>query len=190
MTAAQRSRFVLIASAILWAVYGVLSAMGEWMVVVGIGLIGSVALVGFVAIHKTTVKLMDLTMLGYFVLAAAAIFVIRSTLFTRYSVLLIWLTYALVTWASIIAGAPFSLQYARESTPLEHWHNPGFLRANYIITCVWGLAFAVNIGFGWLGSRPGAPLWVAVGPPILTMVGAALFTNRYTQRLRQAADAA
>jgi all-trans-retinol 13,14-reductase len=85
---------------------------------------------GLVAIvlisRKVTVKLMDWTLVGYFVVAACATFIVRLAAFPKYGSVVIWLMYAAVAWGSILAGRPFSLQYARESTPPERWQSPPF----------------------------------------------------------------
>jgi hypothetical protein len=47
-------------------------------------------------------------------------------------------------WGSLIAGAPFTIQYAREQTPPQVWHTPLFLRINQAITAVWGLSFFLS----------------------------------------------
>jgi carotenoid cleavage dioxygenase len=45
---------------------------------------------------------------------------------------------AVIAWGSIIAGQPFSLQYARESVPEAYWHTPEFIRTGYFISICLG----------------------------------------------------
>ena len=47
-----------------------------------------------------------------------------------------------IVLVSMAAGRPFTLQYAREQVAHEFWDRPEFVRANYVITAVWALAFA------------------------------------------------
>ena len=42
-----------------------------------------------------------------------------------------------IAFGSVLLRMPFTLQYAREDVPEEYWHEPEFLRVNYLITWVW-----------------------------------------------------
>jgi hypothetical protein len=57
---------------------------------------------------------------------------------------LIYGVLAAVAFGSILAGIPFTLQYAREMVDPAHHKNPVFLRVNILMTGVWGGIFAVN----------------------------------------------
>ncbi len=52
----------------------------------------------------------------------------------------------------MLARMPFTIQYAREETPREHWHNPVFIRINYVITGAWGVAFLIAAIAGYYGD--------------------------------------
>ena len=186
MSAAKLSRLVLPITFLIWVVYGFLTGFGQWPWAVAFGLVSGLVLVAIVLIgRKVTVKLMDWTLVGYFVLAACATFIVRLAAFPRYGSVVIWLLYAGVAWGSILAGRPFSLQYARESTPPEHWQSPRFLRANLIISVGWGLAFVANIVLVVIALNPNDnPLLIGVIAPILTMVAASIFTTRYSKTVR------
>ena len=43
---------------------------------------------------------------------------------------------------SLAVRRPFTLQYARETVAPELWTTPRFVRANYVITAIWAVAFA------------------------------------------------
>jgi all-trans-retinol 13,14-reductase len=186
MSAAKLSRLVLPITFLIWVVYGFLIGFGQWPWAVAFGLVSGLVLVAIVLIsRKVTVKLMDWTLVGYFVLAASATFIVPLAAFPKYGSVVIWLLYAGVAWGSILAGKPFSLQYARESTPPEHWQSPPFLRANVIISVVWGLGFLANIVLVVIALNPeDSPLLIGVIAPVLTMVAASIFTTRYTKILR------
>ncbi|HEY5177728.1 MAG TPA: hypothetical protein VII95_19415 [Terriglobales bacterium] len=154
-------------------------------------LLANVCLLALQASRRIKLKLMDWTLLGYFILAAIATFVVRSTTFPKYSSVIIWALYAGVSWGSILFGAPFTVQYARESAPPERWHSPGFIRANQIMSVVWSIAFAVNIVLVTVALNPrDYPLVSGVGAPILIMVAASIFTSRYTRIIRERAQQA
>ncbi len=91
----------------------------------------------------------------------------------------------LIVLVSVVLRRPFTLQYAREQTPPEMWDRPEFIRANYVITAVWALAFGVMVAadlvmLGW----PDVPMRVGIIATILALVGAIKFTSWYPERLQ------
>jgi hypothetical protein len=58
----------------------------------------------------------------------------------------------LVVAGSMVARVPFTIQYAREQTDPKYWDTPVFLRINYVVTGVWGLAFLVSAIVGFYGD--------------------------------------
>lgn len=62
------------------------------------------------------------------------------------------LALVVIAVGSILIRKPFTLAYAKEETPEEYWDTPQFLRANYIITGAWALAFIVEAASGWYGD--------------------------------------
>lgn len=188
MSAARFSQIFLSSQFVVWVIYGVLSGMGHWSAGVAFGLVASVFLLSLEATRHIKVKLMDWVLLGYFVLATIATFLVRSAGFPTYSSVVIWVLYAGVAWASIAFAAPFTLQYARESAPPDRWQSPGFLHANRVITMFWALAFLANVVLVTIALTPRYnSLWIAVVAPILTMVIASIFTSRYTRMVRERA---
>ena len=55
--------------------------------------------------------------------------------------LLVNVTLTAIAWGSLLAGIPFTVQYAREKVAPELWQSPAFIRINQYITAVWGLSF-------------------------------------------------
>lgn len=160
--------------------------MRHWPAAVLIGLAASIGLLGFAVVCRVTVKMLDWVMLGYFVIAAIATFAVRSAAFPVYSPVLIWFLYAAVTWASIPVGSPFTLQYSRLSAPPEHWKTHAFLRANQVISMVWGAAFVINIALVTIALNPRCnSLYIAVLAPLLMMGASALFTSYYGKASRK-----
>src|ERR1039457_3018002 len=189
MSPAWFSQLLLSTQFVIWVIYGVLAGMGHWPAGVAFGLLASVCVLALEASRRIKVKLMDWTLLGYFILAAIATFVVRSTTFPKYSSVIIWVLYAGVSWGSILFGAPFTVQYARESAPPEHWHSSGFIRGNQVMSVVWSIAFTVNIVLVTLAlNRRDYPLLSGVVAPFLSMVAASFFTARYTKITRARAQ--
>jgi hypothetical protein len=78
---------------------------------------------------------------------------------------------------------PFTLQYAREQVPKDLWHNPTFIRANYIPTAVWAATFAVVVAADMLLLfRADLPSWIGIAATILALTGAFKFTKWYPER--------
>jgi len=97
-----------------------------------------------------------------------------------------------VALASLLVGNPFTLDYAREQVAREFWQAPLFLRANYIVSGAWTLAFAAMTAAdaaATFNARFPLNLDVAAGFAALTL--AVIFTARYPAHVRaQAARSA
>ncbi len=92
------------------------------------------------------------------------------------------LALAAFAFGSLLVGNPFTLPYAKERTPEEHWNSPLFLRVNRIITLVWGLAFSVSAAAGLYGDavldQPDN-FWTGWIVPIGALLFAFSFTEWY-----------
>ena len=51
------------------------------------------------------------------------------------------LVLALTAWGSLLIGKPFTLQYAKEKTTPDKWHDPIFIFINRFLTIAWGIIF-------------------------------------------------
>ncbi|MDY6998729.1 MAG: hypothetical protein SW019_19205 [Actinomycetota bacterium] len=93
---------------------------------------------------------------------------------------------------------PFTLAYAKDTTPQEHWDAPLFLRINYVISAFWGGAFVVSAlagGYGDLVLADNDNFWTAWIIPIGMLVWAVSFTEFYpdyatAKALREAGESA
>ncbi len=93
---------------------------------------------------------------------------------------------ALVVFAfgSILLRNPFTLQYAKESTPEEYWATPLFLHINYVITAVWALAFTWSAVVGLFGDallHDGDNFWTGWILQLLGTFFAISFTEWYPE---------
>jgi hypothetical protein len=82
--------------------------------------------------------------LALFGCALVAVGILGATWINPFLGTLIYATLAAVTFGSILAGIPFTLQYAREMVDTSLWENPFFIRVNVLMTGVWGGVFLVN----------------------------------------------
>ena len=92
------------------------------------------------------------------------------------------LALAAFTFGSLLVGNPFTLPYAKETTPREYWDSPIFLSINRVITLVWALAFTVAAAAGLYGNivldQPDN-FWTAWIIPIAAMLFAFSFSEWY-----------
>jgi hypothetical protein len=95
----------------------------------------------------------------------------------------------LIAIASIVIGNPFTLQYARDQTARELWNEPRFIRANYVITAVWTLAFAAMTAADAEATfNRRFPLALDIAAGLVALAIAILFTARYPAYLRARAN--
>jgi hypothetical protein len=94
---------------------------------------------------------------------------------------------------SLIVRRPFTLQYAREAVDAETARRPEFVRANYIITSAWALAFVLMVMANLLLIYlPGLPLWSGIVIAFAARHCALYFTKWYPhhRRIKLSAPAA
>lgn len=97
----------------------------------------------------------------------------------------------LIIAGSLVAGRPFTLQYARERVPEAFWHAPLFVSVNNRITAVWAAAFVVLIA---AHAATAASLGLSIrGDLIVTwavLIAAVIFSLRYPAYARKIAATA
>jgi hypothetical protein len=105
-------------------------------------------------LRKGSVKLLNAGMAAMFGLLVAAALVPGDNAFleTWYSVLLN-AGLVVIVGASMLLRRPFTLDYAKESTPPEVWTSPLFLDINWRITWVWFVVFALSTASNAVGLR-------------------------------------
>lgn len=87
----------------------------------------------------------------------------------------------LIVCASLVAGRPFTLQYARDGAPPEIWEHPRFLAVNRRITLVWAAAFAVLVlADAAMVYVPEIPRRLDIIATVLALVVAYKYTARAT----------
>ncbi len=87
--------------------------------------------------------------------------------------------FAIVT---LVIRRPFTLAYAKDTTPKEHWDNPIFLRINYVISAAWAGVFLFSALVGAYGDavlRDNDNFWTAWILPIGAIIFAVSFTEVY-----------
>ncbi len=98
--------------------------------------------------------------------------------------MLIYAALALVTFGSILAKTPFTLQYAREMVAPELWENPGFIRVNTLMTGVRGGIFVINLILCYLTfAFPLTLGWITSPLTYLVLAAGIIFTIAYPRHL-------
>jgi all-trans-retinol 13,14-reductase len=162
----------------VWITYGVLSGNGYWIVAA----LAALAIASAIVAHehsRNAIKIMDCTTVAYFVFTLITTLASGPWLFENYNVFLTWTVFGIVTWTTLLIGFPFTIQYAREQTPVEVWDHPLFMRLNVILTVIFGLMFTVNAGLGVLALMTGRLIVLGLIIPIALLIAAILFSAIY-----------
>jgi hypothetical protein len=166
---------------VAWVTYGTLGGFGHWTW----GALGAIAIALAIVAHeysRNAIKMMDCITAGYFAIVLVTTIAFGPWLFKTCNIFLSWGAFAIVTWAGLIRGFPFTIQYAREKAPPEVWEHPLFIRLNVILTVVFGVMFSVNTVLGATALMTGHLLSLGVALPLSLLVAAIAFSNVYPKR--------
>ena len=170
-----------------WIIYWSLAGPGLDVAGMGGALVAAVLLNGYRA-YTRNVKTLELVTLIYFAAALGVTVLTGSGLFITYGGALVYLALAGVAWGTLIAGHPFTYEYAREDWDRAFWNDPIFLETNRIITAVWGVIFTLDTLLNLVKLRLDFPASLIVGV-ILPLVGVGVgiafsswFPQYYPQR--------
>ena len=158
-----------------WIAYWVLSGAGFRSTAIATAFAAALAVCGW-QLRRGRPKPIELVATAFFGAHVVAGLLLGLSLPAIYDAVLVSGALAAMSWGTLLAGAPFTAQYARQDWPREYWEAPLFRRINRLLTAVWGLIFTINAGLGALAIvRPGARLWlVAVLPQLGIGTGVAL----------------
>lgn len=125
-------------------------------------------------------KILDWVTLLFFLGLLVALALGDPSRVARYAFAASGLTLSLTALGSVAFGSPFTLQYARESTPVEFHDSPVFLKVNQAISLAWGISFGLQSVLGglYLEQIGSATLMNEILPNLLTVL-AVVFTNRF-----------
>ncbi len=173
-----------------WILYWVLAGMGYTTAAILSGLGLSLAINGYrFAVRK--MKILDAVSLVVLAVFTFVTLVLGSDLLVFYGGVVSDAALALMAWGSLIAGNPFTYDYAKEDWEEVFWDNPIFVRTNQIITVVWGVIFTVQALVGGTAMAMGLEgtariVLVAVIPRSLIAIGiffSVWFPKWYPQRM-------
>jgi len=121
-------------------------------------------------------KILDTVTFAFFVFAAIGVIGFGWMALGTYMTLLVNVTLMAIAWGSLLAGTPFTIQYAREQVSPELWRSPLFIQINQYITAVWGLDFFLSALVSLYRHATGTTGLASQYAWVLFSVGAALFT--------------
>lgn len=173
-----------------WIIYWSLSGPGLDVAGMGGALIAAVLLNGYRAYIRNP-KTLDLVTLGYFAVAFFATILTGTRFFIAYGGALVYVALAGVAWGTLIAGNPFTYDYAKEDWDKAFWNDPIFIRTNQIITVAWGAIFTLNVilNIVKLGLDFPASLIAGVILPLVGVVGGIVFSSWFPRWYPQRAAA-
>ena len=93
---------------------------------------------------------------------------------------------ASIVWATLLAGRPFALQYARKGLPPERWNDPKLIEGCRFITLVWAALMSASVGVS-VYRRTSAPqvserAYFAISLAIIA--AGVIFTTLFKRRKR------
>src|ERR1700722_3865835 len=166
---------------VAWVTYGTLGGAGHWTW----GALGALVIALAIVAHEYSrgaVKLLDCVTAGYFAIVLVTTIAFGPWLFKTCNIFLSWGALALVTWAALYRGFPFTIHCAREKPPPEIWDHPIFLRLNVILTVVFGAMFSINTVLGATALMTGHLLLLGLVLPLSLLIAAIGFSNVYPNK--------
>jgi len=163
-----------------WLIYGLLCGAGLWFAGSLFGF-AAMALIITSEYRRRAVKIMDITSLGYFGAATIMAATPAIHMLQTYNLVMVWSVFAAAAWATLIAGFPFTIQYARAQLPAEAWHTPLFRRINVTLTLVWSSIFTLGAVLGAATLVADHEFILGVVIPGAGMAVGFILSNRYTK---------
>ena len=172
-----------------WILYSIVEGEGRLELSAAVALGLAVAILSLNWIRGSSPKILEFSDVTYF---AALTIVVALASPGTHRWLELWggevanVAVFVIAFGSVLARQPFTLQYAREQVAKEYWHEPEFLRVNYLITWVWVAAFAIEAASGAYGDlvlRNSNNIWTGWIIQTLPLIVAAQFTIWYPNRL-------
>lgn len=91
-----------------------------------------------------------------------------------------------IIWATLFAGRPFALQYARKDLPKERWNDPRLLEGCRFITLVWAMLMSVSVGISVYRRIPvpqaSEQIYFAIS--LATIASGVIFTTLFKRQKR------
>lgn len=145
---------------------------------------------GGTRLNLRRLKLLDVATIAFFLaMTIAAVVTSRQDVaeLDQYSQAISSGALGIIALGSIVAGHPFTVDYAREETPPQAWHTAVFKRINLILSATWAVVFLICAVLGWAaqqGAAKGLRDWLNWYIPIVLVFLAFRFTKWYPDQVR------
>ncbi|MCV6974518.1 hypothetical protein H7J11_08465 [Mycobacterium bourgelatii] len=138
-----------------WALMAILSTPGRFEIAV-ISALGFALLVMLIGTFRG-IKIHGLEIFGATIFASLALVGALAgsgvtTFLETWAGELTNFSLAMFAWVTLLIRKPFTISYAKDSTPREHWESPLFKRINSVITAAWASAFTFAAAVGFVGD--------------------------------------
>ena len=165
-----------------WILYWVLSGPEFQAVPVAAALIAAL-LINAYRWPKRNFKALEVITLVFFAAHFVFTVVLGASFFVLYGPILSGITLAFMAWGTLLAGSPFTYQYARDEWDEAYWDDPSFRRINVVITSLWGVIFTVNTLMSAtavsLDLTPSVRFWLMAVLPNAGIALGIVFSIRY-----------
>ncbi len=168
-----------------WIAFGIASSVVDRKAAVVVGLLFAVHAVREQQRRYDEVDDLSRATRWFFLVLTVACLAAPDAEVLRFTPALSLATLGVVAGLSLLEGRPFTLVFARRTTPPELWDLPIFLSVNRTITAVWAASFLTTAAASavLLAADPGQPaLWITA-----QVVGFAIpvvFTSWHRERVR------
>ena len=157
-----------------WIILGVLG--DRWFVLALVLALAAATVTTVRQVSRRSLKILDTTTFAFFLFVLVSVVGFRWMVLATHMSLLVNVTLTAIAWGSLLAGTPFTIQYAREQVAPEFWNSPLFIRINQYITAVWGLDFFLSMLVSLYRQESGDQSLVSHYAWVLFSLGAAVFT--------------
>jgi hypothetical protein len=167
-----------------WLAFLFIAHDSLWRVEVGlvVALVLSVVM-GVLRLHRGIILWVGL---AFFSATTVAVIVFDDTWTLKHLGVLANGALATGAWLTILAGKPFTLDYAKEHVDPSLWNDPQFVRSNTIITSLWAATFTINAGLAFIKMERMGPSDLACEIASYgLLVGTAVFTVWFPSYLRR-----
>ena len=192
-----------------WILFWVIGGPSTWETATIAALVAAILLTGLsldpgspgqprapVRAALSHLKVLDVATVLFFAgMMVAALVTSRHdvTVLDRYTQVISSGALGIIALGSMVAGHPFTTDYAREQAPREYWHTALFRRINVVLTGAWAAVFLICAGLGfWAAQTPvkGLRDWLNWYIPIALIFVAFRFTSWYPDQVRPSRAAA
>ncbi len=135
-------------------------------------------------VESPTLRLLDAGSMFLFGLLALFTGFVEPSLSLEAVRLLVEAGFLILALLSMLRRRPLTLQYGHEHVPEKVWNTPAFVRANYVLTTAWAVAFAAMAAADAVATfDPKAQLSLDIAVGLAALALAIAFTVRYPTAL-------